>query len=258
MTASVVLNRAYQWVEAKLPYCQSPNGAQDGDASCTRICERPRNPLWDPYRSDCSGLVSWAWGLPPPGRTTYGFAPAQSDITHVIDAIDLMPGDAVNLWNEHIMLFVRWVNKGTEAVFYEEPGCSSNPPYAHEVTTSVSISGSSIHVSWNGMTFQAIRLNAITGQAAALLVGEPSPGGPFAFGSPSASGGGGSNTGMIIGIVVAAVVLVAIVGAVLAFFCIVRRKAGDSSDSMVYQNPSFKSTRANSDPATPAPTPGFI
>jgi hypothetical protein len=28
LTASTALNRAYQWVQAKLPYCQSPNGAQ--------------------------------------------------------------------------------------------------------------------------------------------------------------------------------------------------------------------------------------
>jgi hypothetical protein len=118
-------------------------------------------------------------------------------------------------------------------VFYEEPGCSSNPPYAHEVTTSVSCSGSSIHVSWNGMTFQAIRLNSISGQSAALLVDEPSPASPWSLSSASATGG--SNTGMIVGIVVAVVVLVVIVGAVLAFFCIMRRKADGNGDSMVYQ-----------------------
>ena len=46
--------------------------------------------------SDCSGLVSWAWGLPAPGRTTAEFAPNQSDITTAIQASALAMGDAVN------------------------------------------------------------------------------------------------------------------------------------------------------------------
>src|SRR5262249_9642777 len=48
------------------------------------------------------------------------------------------------------------------ATFLEEPGCSSSTPYAHEVTSDVTISGSSIHVSYNGMSFTAIRYGALT------------------------------------------------------------------------------------------------
>jgi len=238
LSARAVLDRAYEWVAAKLPYCQSPNGVRDGDASCARVCTRQHNAQWDPYRSDCSGFVSWAWGLPPPGRTTYGFAPAQSDVTHVIQATDLAPGDAVNLWSEHIMLFVRWVSHPHTAVFYEEPGCSSRTPYAHEVTTSVSISGSSIHVSWNGMTFQAIRFNAISGQSAALLVDEPSA--PDDLSSGTSSSAGGSNVGVIVGAVLGAIAFVVLVIVVVIGVCVLRRRGSENdNDSMVYANPSF-------------------
>src|SRR4051794_29340739 len=67
--------RGQLWVDAKVPYCQSPNHKPDADADCASICTRPDMPDWDPYRSDCSGFVSWAWDLPAPGRTTGDFAP---------------------------------------------------------------------------------------------------------------------------------------------------------------------------------------
>jgi hypothetical protein len=102
----------------------------------------------------------WAWGLSAPGRTPLGFAPFRTDITHAIAASALQEGDAVNN-REHVMLFEHWVVKDREAVFIEEPGCSSATPYAHEVTTRVTINGTSIHVVENGMTFTAIRYNAI-------------------------------------------------------------------------------------------------
>jgi hypothetical protein len=60
------------------------------------------------------------------------------------------------------MLFKAWVTHGSEATFIEEPGCSSSTPYAHEITSHVTINGDSIHVSYNGMTFTAIRYKGIT------------------------------------------------------------------------------------------------
>jgi hypothetical protein len=162
ITANAAIARAEEWVNAKLHYCQSANHARDYDSACSTYCERTNNSAWDPYRSDCSGLVSWAWGLAAPGRVTGEFAPFRTDITHTIEASSLSPGDAVNN-SEHVMLFKAWVNPGHEATFIEEPGCSSSTPYAHEFTSSVSISGHSISVSHNGMTFTAIRYNGLTG-----------------------------------------------------------------------------------------------
>ena len=152
---SAAVARAREWVAVQLPYCQAPNHERDYDADCASTCTRPDNPDWDPYRSDCSGLVSWAWELPPPGRVTGTFAPFNTEVSHVIDAIDLSPGDAVNN-DHHMMLFAEWVTPGAEAVFIDEPGCSSSQPYAREFTATVTLDGSTIVVKSHG-TFTAIR-----------------------------------------------------------------------------------------------------
>jgi hypothetical protein len=155
--------RGAQWVAVQVPYCQSPNGQPDPDPSCSSVCTRPSNPQWDPYRSDCSGFVSWAWNLPAPGRTTSEFAPAVTDITQAIDGNTLMPGDALNIPGDHMVLFVAWNTPGQSATFYEEPGCSSAEPYAHAFTSNLTISGSSVTVDYEGKTFTAIRYSALTG-----------------------------------------------------------------------------------------------
>jgi len=161
LSTSDAIARSELWVAAKLHYCQAPNHQRDYDSACASTCNRTSNPQWDPYRSDCSGLVSWAWALPAPGRVTGEFAPFQNDITKAIPATSLREGDAVNN-SDHIMLFKKWTTPGKVATFIEEPGCSSATPYAHEFTSAVTISGSSIHVNYNGMTFTAIRYSKLT------------------------------------------------------------------------------------------------
>ena len=147
--------RGQLWVDAQVPYCQAPNHKPDADAACASTCTRPDNAAWDPYRSDCSGFVSWAWDLPAPGRTTHLFAPYKTDITTAIQAADLVPGDAINN-DTHMMLFKAWVTDGKTATFMEEPGCSSATPYAHEFTADVTLNGETIVVLHHG-TFTAIR-----------------------------------------------------------------------------------------------------
>jgi len=154
------VSRAEQWVSAQLHYCQAANHQRDYDDACTTYCNRTDNPLWDPYRSDCSGLVSWAWDLPAPGRVTSEFAPFQNDITHVIQGVNLLPGDAVNN-SDHVMLFKAWITPGHRATFIEEPGCATAITHAHEFDTDVTINGSTVYVSYWGKSFTAIRLNAI-------------------------------------------------------------------------------------------------
>jgi hypothetical protein len=173
LTRGGAVARAQQWVNAQLAYCQSPNHQRDYDPSCSSVCNRTDDPAWDAYRSDCSGLVSWAWDLPAPGRVTTGFAPFVDDITSAIAASDLQPGDAVNN-SDHVMLFEAWVTQDQVATFIEEPGCSSATPYAHEFTSSVSVDGTSITVAYNGMTFTAIRYGALTtGPASPVAVTYP-------------------------------------------------------------------------------------
>jgi MYXO-CTERM domain-containing protein len=159
VTGADAIARAEQWVSAQLLYCQSPNHKSDTiDPACPAVCNRTDNAAWDPYRSDCSGLVSWAWGLPAPGRTTYGFAPFATDITTAIQASALAPGDAVNN-SDHVMLFKAWA--GQQATFVEEPGCSATPDYAHEFTSAVTLSGTQITVAYNAMTFTAIHFDQL-------------------------------------------------------------------------------------------------
>ncbi len=161
ITTTDVISRAQQWVNAKLLYCQSANHAHDYDTACSSTCNRENNAQWDPYRSDCSGFVSWAWGLPAPGRVTSQFAPADNSVSHAIQATNLQPGDALNYPADHIILFVKWITPNKEAEFYEEPGCSSSTPYAHSFTSTVTINGSSVYVSYEGMTFTSIRFDNI-------------------------------------------------------------------------------------------------
>lgn len=160
ISRSVVISRAMEWVDAKLKYCQAAYHQHDYDTACSSICNRQENPAWDPYRSDCSGFVSWAWNLPAPGRVTSQFAPYNTAVSHTINGSNLAPGDALNN-SEHIVLFKKWVTKGSKADLLEEPGCSFIG-YAHEFTSNVSISGSSVYISYEGASFHAIRYNSIT------------------------------------------------------------------------------------------------
>jgi MYXO-CTERM domain-containing protein len=185
VTRSQVIANAEQWVAAQLQYCQSPNGKPDPDTSCSSTCMRESSPQWDPYRSDCSGFVSWAWELPPPGLVTSTFAPFDTSESSVIQCADMQPGDAANRDPNtgHIVLFKQWTTKGTEAIFIEEPGCSSSTPYAHEFQSAVTCSGSSASIAYEGDTFTAIRY--------VNIVDDPADAGAeSSSGSGSGSGGG--------------------------------------------------------------------
>jgi Bacterial SH3 domain len=146
------VTRALGWVSAKVPYCGGSNGGHD--YICGGTCYRPHE-AWDAWRSDCSGLVSWSWGLPAPGRTTGGFAPFDTAASYTINATDLQPGDAVNN-SHHIMLFWHWVNKSTgTAAFIEESDCGLN---ALTRTFTFSMSGDKITMgNGDGRVFYAIR-----------------------------------------------------------------------------------------------------
>lgn len=186
---STVIANAEQWVTAKLAYCQSPDGDSDPDTSCPSVCNRESNPEWNPYRSDCSGFVSWAWQLAAPGLVTSELAPFDTSVSTTIDCTDLEPGDAANRNPDtgHIVIFEKWVTPGQEALFFEEPGCSSSTPYAHEFQSAVTCSGSTVSIAYEGTTFTAIRYDHIADDAC----GGSSSGGSSGS-SGSSSGGSGS------------------------------------------------------------------
>ena len=147
--------RGQLWVDARVPYCQAANHAHDADPDCVATCDRPDNANWDAYRSDCSGFISWAWGLAAPGHTTATLAPYDTSVSHAIAGEDLQPGDAINN-TTHTMLFASWITVGAKARFLEETGCSSDEPYAREYIGNVTLMGDTVVVEFRG-SYTAIR-----------------------------------------------------------------------------------------------------
>lgn len=133
--AATAISRALEWVDVQMPYCQAINDAWD--ATCGYSCSRntsQEKPEWDGYRSDCSGLVSWAWNLGAPGLTTKSLDTRFS----TIGVTDLQPGDILlrttdNVATGHTFLFERWIDKAArKASIIEEPTC-----YGHAQRTQV-------------------------------------------------------------------------------------------------------------------------
>lgn len=120
------LERGRSWIAAKVPYCGGPNGGKD--VICGGTCSRSgsaANDAWDDYRSDCSGFVSFAWGLAAPGNVTSGFAPYDDAVSTEIDASELAPGDALNN-SEHVMLFGGWADEEKKtAILLQETRCGT-------------------------------------------------------------------------------------------------------------------------------------
>ncbi|MBX3190273.1 MAG: hypothetical protein KF819_24955 [Labilithrix sp.] len=159
------LYRARLWIDAKMPYCGGPNGGKD--LICGGTCERTgraKKAEWDDYRTDCSGFVSWAWELPPPGRTTRTLAPTDTSVSAVITIADLLPGDALN-GGGHAMIFGGWADAestaiGTErtALILQESRCGTT---AHEKTMEFKIAdATTLQVIADGRKFRAIRFKA--------------------------------------------------------------------------------------------------
>ncbi|MFD4658693.1 FG-GAP repeat domain-containing protein [Kitasatospora sp. NPDC058444] len=92
ITRSEVLKRAATWVDQGLDYSMEAT--------------------YQGWRTDCSGYVSMAWGLPGPGEATPTFIPA--GVAHAITKDELKPGDALNNDNPgrygHIVLFEKWAD----------------------------------------------------------------------------------------------------------------------------------------------------
>jgi hypothetical protein len=167
------VSRARSWVDVAMPYCGGPNGGTDVlcGGTCVRAGEAA-NPAWNAYRSDCSGLVSYAWGLPAPGRTTWGFAPFDTQVSHEIAGVDLAPGDALNE-SGHIVLFAGWVDRGAgKARIIEEYNCGK-VALDHVLTLSVDGTSAVFVSDWSPKNYVAIRYVNMEGDGGSA----PGPGG---------------------------------------------------------------------------------
>ncbi|MFE5482740.1 hypothetical protein [Streptomyces sp. NPDC056527] len=113
VTRQQVLARGRVWVDLRVPY--SPNGL-----------ESPWGWWYDGqtggrYRQDCSGFVSMAWQLPE-SLNTWTLRGVSTRLSG-LDA--LLPGDALNNIDTHVMLFVGWTDGSRQtAVIMEEYGRS--------------------------------------------------------------------------------------------------------------------------------------
>ena len=98
--ADVIL-RARGWMRARpaVPYSQLHRFLNPSDFYGDNAGDDPANG----WREDCSGFVSYAWGLPGPGYVTS----TMLGITRVISWSALQPGDAL-LIPGHVALFARW------------------------------------------------------------------------------------------------------------------------------------------------------
>jgi len=92
-----------------------------GQQYCECVC-----PANAPWRCDCSGLVSRAWGLQAPGLTTYDFNPGVC--AKLGSRSELQPADVL-LWpgdpaahTGHVVMFVKWIDQGST---YIEAACHS-------------------------------------------------------------------------------------------------------------------------------------
>ncbi len=66
------------------------------------------------YRRDCSGFVSMAWHSATPGHSTRDL----TDISHPVYWSSLKPGDAINHYDDHCMLFHKWIDEGVSMKVY--------------------------------------------------------------------------------------------------------------------------------------------
>ncbi len=87
-----ILNRAKVWVQAGVPYSLTAR--------------------YQGYRTDCSGFVSYAWGLPAPGLTT----DTLNYVAVEIPKDRLEPGDILNNKGKgldgHTLIFAGWADAG--------------------------------------------------------------------------------------------------------------------------------------------------
>ncbi|MFJ5266625.1 hypothetical protein ACIQAC_39850 [Streptomyces sp. NPDC088387] len=108
ITRDEVVLRARSWLRPTVPY----------DQHATHTNE------YGTYRTDCSGYVSMAWGLPGPGPNTVGLL----DFSHPIAKGDLKTGDILldaqgNSNTRHVVLFDKWADDGQSSYWgYEQSG----------------------------------------------------------------------------------------------------------------------------------------
>ncbi|MFF7211843.1 hypothetical protein ACFZAU_15135 [Streptomyces sp. NPDC008238] len=101
-----VIARAKDWYNRNIQYSQSAYATDvDGDHT---------------YRTDCSGFVSMTWHL-----TSSLTTETLPNVSTQISKADLRPGDALNDFSDHAVLFAGWKNQDEGTFYYYAEGSTS-------------------------------------------------------------------------------------------------------------------------------------
>lgn len=111
------VQRGKVWIDKHLGYNQQLTANPDGSRASTTTG----------YRTDCSGFISMAWGLPAKGLNVPATGSLGSYANTFTAKDQLQPGDAINNRQDgdygHVVLFVRWIDQSQgRFVAYEENG----------------------------------------------------------------------------------------------------------------------------------------
>ncbi|HEX4789325.1 MAG TPA: hypothetical protein VH372_12730, partial [Actinospica sp.] len=105
ITTAQMIARADDWIAAAVPYSESA-GWEDAGAG-------------GPYREDCSGFVSMAWGLQNSLVTS-----TLPEVSTLVDAdisgeTNLEQGDALDYTADHVVLFDSWISQSAGTFYYD-------------------------------------------------------------------------------------------------------------------------------------------
>jgi hypothetical protein len=107
ITVPQVLERAQDWINNGVQYSQT-EGWED-------------NAVGGPYRDDCSGFVSMAWGLK--NSLVTQTLPSVADLvdSSIMEQTNLQPGDALDYTADHVVLFSSWtdISSGDGDFYYD-------------------------------------------------------------------------------------------------------------------------------------------
>ncbi len=113
----MTLLTARDWVSRAIPYCQCAGGPASECCGTCFACSQTR--------CDCSGFVSYCWGLRT-GYTTFSLP----SISHQIRKDQLLPGDIMLDVSDHVTFFAGWTDGSkTNYVAIQEPGCHTEGPH---------------------------------------------------------------------------------------------------------------------------------
>ncbi|MFI1154107.1 hypothetical protein ACH4T5_35020, partial [Streptomyces sp. NPDC020817] len=115
ITQQQIIARAHDWISNSVPYSQSLAWKD--------------STVGGPYRADCSGFISMAWGLNDSLVTQNLPNVSTVTATDVIGYTGLQPGDALDYTAEHVVLFDSWIDKSAGTFYYDaehRPGTSAD------------------------------------------------------------------------------------------------------------------------------------